>query len=75
MKIFEERYSNVLLFGDFNSRTRNSEDYIDIDQSDFHETDLDCVFEELSEGYKVFENKTSQITINRNNNDVWLQTG
>ena len=70
LKVFEERYPNVLLFGDFNSRTRNIKYYIDIDQSVFHETDLDCVFEKLSEGYKIFENKTSQITLNRNNNDV-----
>ena len=39
LKVFEERYSNVLLFGDFNSRRRKIKDYIDIDQSVFHETD------------------------------------
>ena len=43
MRCYENKYSKILLFGDFNSRTKSVKDYIDIDQSVFHENDLDIV--------------------------------
>lgn len=70
LRCHENKYSEILLFGDFNSRTKSVKDYIDIDQSVFHENDLDIVFEELREERKGFDTESSSVTLNRNNCDT-----
>ena len=70
LKGFEEKYSDILLLGDLNSRTRNMKDFIEIDQSVFHETGLDCVFEDLSGSFQIFEDTCSSVILNRNSSDV-----
>ena len=70
LRCYENKYSKILLFGDFNSRTKSVKDYIDIDQSVFHENDLDIVFEELREERKDFDTESCSVTLNRNNCDT-----
>lgn len=45
-------------------------DFIEIEQSVFHETGLDCVFEELSGSFQIFEDTCSSVILNRNSSDV-----
>ena len=46
---FADQYDNVLLFGDFNSRTKLLQDYAEPDMTILHENGLDEVFDEFQE--------------------------
>ena len=70
LKNLEGRYSKILILGDFNSRTRTMKDFIEIDQTIFHEADLDCVYEEQALSYQIFENERSSVIMNRDSSDT-----
>ena len=44
---FSDIFSSIILFGDFNSRTRNMIDYVIPDLSIFHNNNFDEVYEEI----------------------------
>ena len=56
---FADKYDHVLLFGDFNSRTKFMKDYAEPDLTIFHENGLEEVFEEFQEELEFFGNGNS----------------
>ncbi|MCW4346540.1 MAG: reverse transcriptase domain-containing protein [Candidatus Thiodiazotropha endolucinida] len=66
---FENMYSDFLLFGDWNSRSKNMPDYISIHQSVFHANDLDIVFDELKAEAQLFKQQNLNVTLKRHNSD------
>lgn len=69
LRMFTETYSDVLLFGDFNSRIKTAKDYIDVDKSIFHANDLDIVCEELSKELSIFDDNSLAVRLERKSCD------
>ena len=68
---FASQHDHILLLGDFNSRTKLSNDYIKLDATVFHENGLDEVFEEFQEELDFFFGRESCcLRLNRNNSDT-----
>lgn len=65
---FPKKYNNMCLFGDWNSRTKNLPDYIDVDFDVFHENDLDELYLEMHSSINDILSNTN-VCINRNNKD------
>lgn len=67
--LINDKYSSILLLGDFNSRTKMLKDYIEIDETIFHENDMDGACEELNHDMSFFSNSNSNVLLTRNNKD------
>ena len=62
---FTDRYSSICIFGDWNSRTKDFEDFISADFDIFHGNNLDDLYNEFEEELLKFND--TQVRQNRKN--------
>lgn len=67
IETFKTKYSKILLFGDFNSRTKNKPDYIELDQCIFQSLNSDELIDEYNREMNSFVN--TSVRVNRHNGD------
>ena len=69
LNVFRDKYQCVLLFGDYNSRTKLLKDYIDVDEELFSENHMEDDYNDLHGDMCIFDDENTNVTMIRNNSD------
>ena len=69
MQSFAEKFSSIIMFGDFNSRTKCLSDYIEIDEHIFCTTNSEDLLEEYNTELQYFNRPNSCVILQRINSN------
>ena len=68
-KTYAENFSKILIFGDFNSRTKTLRDFIEIDEYIFSSNDAEDLVEESNGELSYFTDDRNNARLDRTNSD------